>query len=97
MNPAQLAEAEALRRTLVRYRGEARKWLVRTGLLLVASFFAFRRGGSLFIAIGAGLALLAVLAYSMSREATRFGDEAKRKLGLLEATSAAEPAGGKTA
>lgn len=89
MNPAELAEYEAQRRTLTQIRSEARRWLLRGVLLLVISVVSFTRGGSFFVTLGIILTLLAVVSYSISREATRIGDEAQRKLGLLEASRAA--------
>lgn len=95
MNPAELTEYEAQRRSLGRLRAEARRWLLRGLLLVVVAVVCFAQGGSLFVTLGIVLALLALPAYAMSREATRIGDEAQRKINLLEAGRAAGQTGGR--
>lgn len=63
-------------------------------LLVVVAVVCIAQGGSLFVTLGIVLALLALPAYAMSREATRLGDEAQRKINLLEARGRTEaPAG----
>ena len=89
MNPAGTDEIDGLRRRLARLRADARQWLLRGVLLLVIAAFSFRRGGSLFVTMGAALVLLALIAVSMSRIARNRREAAQRKLELLDAAGKA--------
>lgn len=73
---------EDQRRLVARGRAEARRWLVRSVLLLVISAIAFRRGWILFALVFLALALLgAQLARSTRRRAIELAALLQRQAG----------------
>ena len=65
-----------------------RRWMLRSALLLVIAFVAFRRDGSLMFSIGVAAVLLAVLSFSLGQSMRRSARASLDKLDLMEKTGA---------
>lgn len=74
-----------------------RRWMLRSVVLLLIAFIAFRRQGQLMTIIGMASLLLAVLSFSLGQSMRRNARHSMNKLDLMEKTTAGggpRPAGG---
>ncbi len=76
-----LPDLDDQRRLVVRARKEARRWLVRSVLLIVIGALAFRRGWLVF---GAVFLALALLGLQLARSTGRRAAELARRLAAEE-------------
>ncbi len=78
-------DLERQRRLVKRLRAEARRWVLRAALLLIAGVSFLRWGGSLFVTLGVGFIVLAVLAVLLGRQNGRNARDLAMRLELLTA------------
>jgi hypothetical protein len=85
MEAGQDADLERQGRLVKRLRAQARRWVLRGVLLLIAAISFLRWGGSLFVTLGVAFILLAVLAVVLARQNVRGARDLAAKLELLRA------------
>jgi hypothetical protein len=72
---------------LKRLKAESRRWILRGVLFVLLAVVSFRRGGSLFVTMGAAFVLLAAMSVLLSRQNARGARELATKLALLNSAS----------
>ncbi len=81
LTPPGVPTLEDQRRLVVRARSLARRWMLRSVLLLIVAALAIRRG---WIAFGLVFLALAILAIGLARSTTRRAAQLADKLKTLE-------------
>ncbi len=80
-----------LRKGVRRARGQGRRWFLRAGVMLAIAWWAYWRGGSVNLAVGMAMVVLAILAVSIGRSQRRQATNAETKIRLMEEGGAVEP------
>lgn len=84
LDPAQVEQLAQQKTWARRARAQGRRWYLRSALMAVIAVVALYRGGQINTVIGAVMAFLALLSFSLGRSMRQSATNMETKIGLME-------------
>jgi hypothetical protein len=86
LDPAQAQQLAQQKVAVGRARAQGRRWYLRSVLMVVIALYALYRGGQINTLVGAVMALLSLLAFSLGRNMRQSATDMETKIKLMENT-----------